>query len=250
MNINLKDLTFYYISTNTKMGLKRSFHLENIMKQFNLNVFRIKSVHHLHKNIGGALGHSLALRKGLLQNEFKPFVVLEDDIAFFNSDNNSDSNNNSDKFDISIPQNTDALLLGISYVGLAHDSNDKYSDLYLQNVNNFPNLFRIFNMLSMHAILYVNPKFASVQYIALMEAINRSLLGEFVVWDTVCCHQYHKYNIYALKVPIFYQLRILGGQEDGTKTNLLNYNEKLKDDGLYCSLPTITGMLTKYLLNN
>jgi len=238
MIINLQNIKIYYINSNNELGYKKREHIERILRSKNLNFERINNPEQ--SLLSGPIGHSLALLRGLNKENFEPFLVLEDNIEFYKNLEHND-------FNLSIPYNTDALFLGLSTSGI-NNSNDT-NNIYLKNIENYPNIIRIFNMLSMHAILYVNPKFVSMQLISIFEAIYTLIKNNNIIWNTICCHHYHQFNIYALKEPYFYQLNELNGSEAETKVDFLNKSDNIRSDEKYSDISTITENINKYILN-
>ena len=148
-------------------------------------------------------------RKELKNDE--PFIILEDDCAFFT------------KYDtLNIPDNCDALYLGVSLWSYSHSIQTLYSKprphIYpnssaeVQSYNE--NITRIKGMTSGHAILFNSREYMRT-FIQKMEEIAKNI--DDLPHDLLFSVMAQIFNVYGLKRPMFYQDSTLGGQEDVTK---------------------------------
>jgi hypothetical protein len=107
------------------------------------NVTRVPGVVNSVRKTGVALAHQSALETAIPRGF--PFIILEDDVVAKNFKN-----------EIFVPEGADAYYLGISRwglksgVGTQRISAERFDD----------KTFRLFNMLSAHAILYLNKDYA------------------------------------------------------------------------------------------
>lgn len=152
----------------------------------------------------------LEIFKKELKND-EPFIILEDDCAFFNKYSN-----------IVMPDNTDALYLGVSLWSYTHPLQTLYSkprphihqntSAEVQSYNE--NITRIKGMTSGHAILFSSREYMRT-FIQRMDEIAKNV--DDLPHDLLFSVMTQTFNVYGLKQPMFYQDSTLGGQEDVTK---------------------------------
>jgi len=127
-----------------------------------------------------------------------PFLLLEDDIEF------------TDFFidEINIPDTTDAFYLGLSSRGSHQYNNYDVGSSKFKNYSE--TLLKIENMLSAHAILYINPNY--------IQHLRNLLITKPTYYNDVIMSQIQtNYNIYCFKNSYFYQSLKFDGHEDATK---------------------------------
>jgi len=223
MKINFDTMKYYYLTTGNNK--KRENHMEDIFKNYNIK--KIIGPSGIKKHISGAIGHSKMIELGLREQDrnkpFQPFVILEDDVSFFRNLPN----------ELEIPDNTDALYIGISPWGLNKDNmQGKYNHIIADDYND--DLIKVYNMLGTHAIMICSSLYASVYTRCMMESIyyNFQDRGD---WDIILSTLQKKYNVYAFKNPFLYQDAKYGGQET-TKVILntfIKYDKKLLVDDIF-----------------
>jgi hypothetical protein len=139
--------------------------------------------HHV-KAIGVAKAHMAALEKALLECK-GPFIIVEGDIAI-------------NKFDPNLPvsQDMDAVYLGLSEWGLKDGRGQRR--IAVTKVND--GLYRAHNMLAAHAILYLNHNYARfiLRHIPIFIEMGTNQ-------DKMRAETMKYWNVYAKRVPIFYQ---------------------------------------------
>jgi hypothetical protein len=208
IKLNITDIPVLYINLSfheekrnniEKMLLKRGFK----------NVFRIEGV--IEKNstnqinpiIGCAKAKKNALNFSFSQfDENQPFIILEDDAKetlFF-------------KETIEVPDDFDAVYLGISTFGSVLFNNGEYHGVkYIEVLKINENIFKLYNMLSAHAILYKKNNYSKSLFSLYDHAISKNIHS-----DIISANEMKKYNVYGLKYPIFYQ----SSSEKATNTSL------------------------------
>lgn len=124
-------------------------------------------------------------------SEFKaPFILFEDDCLIFE-----------ENFcpELEIPEDADALYLGISSWGRMNGHNGQY--VQYDEFEEHPNLLRIYNMLGGHSIIYLNDFYremcSKVAYHAGYKVKDYQDVGFAEI------HRW--FNVYSLNNPIFYQ---------------------------------------------
>lgn len=182
MEIDLRDITVFYINLEQHKDKKES--TEKILKDLGFsNIKRVPGVEHKNSRLGCTLAHTRALEAGL--NTGTPFIVVEDDILIKNT-----------QMVVSIPDTADALYLGISDWGMYNGdgrrqiSVEKYSD----------EIYRLYNMLSAHAILYINK-----DYVEMLIRSYKFCVSINSVQDKANAELMKYYEVYGMASPIFYQ---------------------------------------------
>ena len=200
MFINLINIKTYFIcpSHNDKY-IEREKHMKLLLNNLGFtNIIHYKS---------GNQSYPLCLLYAIinilnenLNNE--PILILEDDV---------DYTNESLSFDI--PDNTDAMYLGISKAAGDYFDNINTGNAICKSINN--NQVKIINMLSGHAIMYISKKYKK----AITKEFNKYINIVYHT-DVIMSRIQQYYNIIANKKPLFYQsnnYNIPNDMEEGTK---------------------------------
>jgi hypothetical protein len=210
MLLDIKSITVYIISPgvdNYRSKLLTVF--ERVVNEGFKNIIFFKSVPGPNKT-ASLTNTVLEIFKQELNND-KPFIILEDDCAFFT------------KYDqIEIPDTADMLYLGVSLWSYPYSVDTLYS-MYRPNIicnsidtvethNN--TLVKIKAMNGTHAILYISRDFIRT-FIDKMTDISKYI--DDVPHDLLFSSLHKSFNVFGLKEPMFYQDALLGGQEDVTK---------------------------------
>ena len=217
MLIDLKKSKFYFLTCNNE---KRRLHILEEFKEYNLT--EVNPTTHSTNYKSGASGFIKMLELGLknqdLNKPFQPFVLLEDDATKYRDFPQT----------IEIPDETDILYIGLSKCGMIED---KWSfSVFYSNINN--DLIRVYNMLSLHGLIICSPTGLSVLQLVFNKALENN-----TPWDVPVAHAQPHYNMYALRIPLVYQLGELGGEEALTKIEcqayenvcINNYNDLLQN---------------------
>jgi hypothetical protein len=175
----------------------------------------------------------LSLFKKRLEGDFKPFILLEDDCSateWF-------------RHVIPVPKDTDAVYLGISAYGLHPMVDQAIPRIDAVPVQEFPELVKLRSMLSTHAILYNTRAWVENCISCYENALAPNAPGEGS-WDIPLARSQGRFNVYALRKPLFYQDAKVGGQQEPTLISIEN-------QGLTCIFtqtaspffsPTCTGL--------
>lgn len=197
MNLDLREIPVVYI--NMDKDVDKRERIENHIDRLGFKTkIRVPGVVH---EDGARAGCALAQYNALHEID-PPFIILEDDATPF--DYNPI---------ISIPDDTDALYLGISSWGRMNSHSGPFVqwEYYFKEVD--INLLRVYNMLGTHAILYLNS-----EYISVCEKIayHQHNIDEHVDIGFTDIQKY--YNVYAFNQPLFYQT-----SSNGTDQKLSSY---------------------------
>jgi hypothetical protein len=196
VTVNLLDVPVYYI--NLKRDTEKSKMLESkLLKLGFKNINRFDGIENEVKKVGVALSHNALLKQ--LSDKDTPFIIFEDDIdvvSFFPT--------------ISVPTDADAFYLGNSAFGLYSGVGQKKISLehYEEDV------YRVYNMLAAHAILYLNREY--VKFLA--KATEFSLYVKDNQ-DKARAETMKYWNVYANDIPMFYQR---GVHQQVTSINIAN----------------------------
>ena len=192
-NLDLREIPVVYINMDKDIDKKEL--IENHIDRLGFKTkIRVPGVVH---QDGALAGIALAQHNALHEID-PPFIILEDDATPFDYDPI-----------ISIPDDTDALYLGISSWGRMNG----HSGPFVQYENIEKNLCRVYNMLGAHAILYLNEEYISV---CKKISYHHHNINEHVDIGFADVQKY--YNVYAFDDPLFYQT-----SSNGTNQKLTSY---------------------------
>jgi hypothetical protein len=207
MIINLLDVPVYYINLDDDEEKRKS--TETLLKRMGFrNVHRISAIFHPKgRIIGCARSHYEILKEAK-----PPFIIVEDDCAL-----NKEFEN-----ELEIPDDADALYLGISHWGRYLNHSGPY--VHYENVNS--ELLRVYNMLATHAIMYL-----SETYVDICKRISYHYGYEVEGHLDIGFAEIHKfYNIYSFDEPLFRQYE--WSAVTSGKLSSVSYDKK-KADSLF-----------------
>ena len=177
------------------------------------------------KNKSGASGFFRMIERGLRAQipgaPFRPFLMLEDDISFTDS-----------QLKVDVPDNADILYVGLSKCSM-NDHQFHYENYYT-SVEGFPHLVRIKHMLASHGILVCSALGAA--------AIQRTMVEIFLSdqpWDIPLAFIQPFYSVYALRRPWVYQDSADGGDEACTRITFDGPDKELPENWVNKSWTTI-----------
>ena len=198
MKIQINNILTIYISPdhNDKYH-KRKLHIDSLLEKLNFT----NIVHYKSKTDN----YPYCLNSAYVDIFIKykpPFLLLEDDI---------DCDIENFPYEIDIPDNTDAFYLGLSTGGGHYKNNyDEENSSFFQ-IND--SILKIRNMLSGHAVLYLNQEY-------MMHIRNLLLLYPNYYSDVLISQIQNQYNIYTFNKYVFYQSKQFDGQEIPTKITI------------------------------
>ena len=193
MNLDLRDIPSVYI--NVESDIEKNENMQSMLKKCGFkNIIRLNAERFPDRPLAGcSLSHYNALHE-----VDAPFIIFEDDCRVKNF-----------RPDIEIPDDSDAIHLGISSWGRMNS----HSGPCVQSEEIGLGLVRIYNMLSAHAILYLNEEFISMCRRISYQAY------EIADYQDVGFAEIQKYfNVYAFDDPMFYQT-----SSNGTNQELTSY---------------------------
>jgi hypothetical protein len=158
----------------------------------------------------GALGYRAMVLEGIRSDGgFKPFMMLEDDVAKYREFPSV----------LEVPDDADLLYVGLSSWGLPEGKiNGQYGIVEFFSAS--LDVIRITNMLSTHGIMVCSQKGADKILEALQESYHQN-----IGWDIPITKRQKEINAYALKIPLVYQAKFLGGQESATKIECREFKD-------------------------
>lgn len=200
MIIDFNEINFYYLTCNNK---PRRDNMEKQFKNYKLQpVFPVMGIM---KEQSGATGFLRVLDKAAqdqpYNKPFQPFVIFEDDVKI--SKEIPDT--------ITIPDDADIFYIGLSKYGT--ESKQQMGFRY-RSVDD--NIVKIYNMLALHGIIICSLRGFSVFQKSLMNDYNLKR-----IWDITICEVQNQLNVYALRNPLVYQWRNLGGNQLATSFSIL-----------------------------
>lgn len=209
MDILSKELKFFYLTT--RKNKERVKNITSILKTYDLREFNPGIP--CEKNRSGAVDMSRMVDLGLRfqdpETPFSPFVILEDDISFFRPLPEK----------MTVPKDCDMFFLGVADSVMNPKSERSGAwDIYATDYNE--EIIRIYNMLDTHAVMITSAAGAAAFQRCMMEAYYTGK-----PWDIYTARIQPFYNVYAFKIPIFYQDSRLGGLETQTKIVINKYKK-------------------------
>jgi GR25 family glycosyltransferase involved in LPS biosynthesis len=218
MKIDLTDIPVYYINLDDQEEKRKN--TETMLKQMGFKfVERFSAIRHeAGRIIGCARSHY-----EILKSHKPPFIIIEDDCSL---------NKEFDK-NIEIPDNVDALYLGISHWGRYLNHSGPY--VHITKVND--EIVRVHNMLATHAILYL-----SESYVDICKRISYNFGYEIENHLDIGFAEVHRFfNVYSFDEPLFRQYewsavttgKLSGVSYDKNKANVLYQEVKSQDENYY-----------------
>jgi hypothetical protein len=220
VKLNLSDIPVYYINLDEQEEKRKR--TETMLKQIGFKfVERFSAIkHEAGRIIGCARSHYEILNRAEV-----PFIILEDDCSL----------NKEVPQVIELPDNADALYLGISHWGRYLN----HSGPYVHTTKISEDIVRVHNMLATHAIMYISQEYANmckrISYHFGYEVENHLDIGFAEV------HRF--FNVYSFDEPLFRQYEwsaVTTGKisehsfDENTSNNL--YQKILTDDSNYYKL--------------
>jgi hypothetical protein len=199
MEIDLRKIPAVYM--NLEQHTEKNKNMQEMLSKMGFeSIVRMEGVLDSEKPVAGC---SKAHHKALLTYK-APFILFEDDCVLFE-----------ENFQpiIELPDNADALYLGISSWGRMNGHDGQY--VQYDEFEDHPNLLRIYNMLGGHSVVYLSDFYremcAKVAYHAGYVIRNYQDIGFAEIQRF--------FNVFSLNNPIFYQT----SNELGTKHNLTSF---------------------------
>lgn len=181
--MNITELPVFYINLDEHVEKRES--TEAVLASMGFtDVTRVAGVPHKNSRLGCTMAHAEALRVAL-NGSHGPFLIVEDDIKVKNPN-----------VIVDVPDSADALYLGISRWGIYNGTGHRRISVEQYS----PELFRLYNMLSAHAIVYFNRDYARM----LLKAYDFYFVTNDVQ-DKANAELMKYFEVYGLRDPIFFQ---------------------------------------------
>lgn len=195
MNLELKNIPAIYI--NLEKHQEKNDKMKTLLSECGFkNIIRVEGIYRPDNPVAGCAS---AHHKALCEID-PPFIIFEDDCVIKNFISN-----------IEVPKDADAVYLGISSWGRMNGHSGPY--VQYECIND--GLYRVYNMLGGHSILYLTKEYVDIckriSYHAGYVIENHQDIGfaEVQRW----------FNVYAFDNPMFYQT----SGYHGTVNNLTSY---------------------------
>ena len=186
--MDIRDIKVYYINLDKDINRNNS-----MIKMLDDNGF--KNYERIpgfvgSNRVGCSLSHIKALELAI-KNNIYPYIILEDDVEIYNNN-----------FIVDIPDDSDALYLGISSYGSDVNEKTKVKELlYIKNLDSVKHL--MVNMVCRHAVIHVNKKY-DIDSIKYNKLFIKNKNG-YCAGDVAISNLNKQKKVYCLNVPIFYQ---------------------------------------------
>ena len=219
MKINLDKIDYYYLTIPE--NVERITHIKSEFRNYNITEVNpvpykdiIGNYNERVKKLKSGITGYLRIIDFVMQKYnngvFKPFIIIEDDVKKYRDIPN----------EIEIPSDSDICYIGLSRWGMTNiNAHGVENSVCYQDVNS--EIIKVQNMLSTHGIIVTSLRGLTTLQKCLIEDYyhNRG-------WD-MCLAQIQPFiNAYALKQPLVYQYKNVGGQEKQTKIDYTQLNNK------------------------
>ena len=192
--LDLREIPAIYINLDT--DTERRERMESMLNEFGFKtIIRLPATQNQDRLAACSHSHFNALRE-----VDAPFIVFEDDCVCKNTNPI-----------INIPDDSDAIYLVISSWGRMNGHSGPC--VYYEEVVDFPDVVRAYNMLGAHAILYLSKEYAS-----LCSKISYHFYETSYHQDIGFAEVQKYYNVYSFNDPMFYQT-----SSNGTDQKLSSY---------------------------
>ena len=208
MELDLRDVTVYYL--NRAGDDVRHSHMQTVGKQFGFKKFhRVEGPVDPKRFMAGSTGMCRIAELALCKEPFQPFIILEDDcnLTPYYPWNEETS------YKLVVPEDADIVYLGISRWGVHPTHPVCTHNLKFRTYN--ARLKQVYNMLSLHAILFCSRCFTRNFMRNMVEAAITN-----TTWDTFVARSQSCFKCYALTRPLFYQDKTVRGDEIPTLITL------------------------------
>jgi len=212
--IKYKTLDLTKIDTivlHNRSEIRRN-HIETIMMGKKINYRLFPCLKHKDRYISAILSIIHIFKEASKKPIFEPFMFLEDDVNL-----NADFN-----IEITYPEDADCIYLGLSRGFSTFKDYPRYKWTVIDD-----NLVKIGDMLSTHAFVVT-----SVKWLNKIIELMTDTLDNPTNYDIPIARIQHKFNIYGLKRPFFYQDSKVGGQERPTRITFDNIKHIVLSDNL------------------
>jgi GR25 family glycosyltransferase involved in LPS biosynthesis len=189
MIIDLKKINSLWIGGINK---NRELKIKSLLDKLEYNHKQIPAVISNGFN-GNTQSTKNAIEESIKYNE--PVIIFEDDANITEHYNN----------EIDVPEDADAVWLGTSIYGLVNnwESMSLRDGIYLtqpKKTGEYNNFYKVENMLSLHAVVFITNKYKQSMLNYLQYLINKQTAPDIITAETM-----KYFNIYACKKPMFFQ---------------------------------------------
>lgn len=181
MKFDIREIPAIYM--NLEHHVEKNENMQNILNEYGFkHIIRVEGIPRPDNPVAGC---SLAHYKGLCELD-PPFILFEDDCMIKNL-----------RQEIEIPDDADAVYLGISSWGRMNG----HSGPYVQYKKVKDDLYRVYNMLSGHSILYLTK-----EYVDMCKRICSHAGNVIEDYQDIGFAEIQRwFNVYTFDDPLFYQ---------------------------------------------
>jgi hypothetical protein len=202
MKLKLLDIPVYYINLDDQDEKRKR--TEFMLKSLGFKkVTRVSAIkHEAGRIIGCARSHY-----EILKSQKPPFIILEDDCSL----------SREFESEVEVPDNADAMYLGISHWGRYLNHSGPY--VHYKKYND--DILQVYNMLATHAICYL-----SDTYVDICKRISYNCGYEIENHLDIGFAEIHRfYNVYSFDEPIFTQYEWSAVTTGKLSENSINKNQ-------------------------
>lgn len=206
MILDITQIPVFYINLEDRKDRKAK--MESMLKKYGFTNYERFNAFQAGNRVGCSMSHAAVLQH-IIDRNLYPALVLEDDLAIFKRF----------RKEISVPENADAMYLGLSKYGYNSNKEDPHPrSLKISQLGE--DYHRVHNMLARHAIIHFSENYDR----QLIENMNRFISEplKYVAGDASISGVHPNFNVYAQNTPIFYQ--DADGVRGLTKTSIYETN--------------------------
>jgi len=196
MLIELSSLNSFWLTCNKSKS--RWEDMETMLERLNIKTTKLNGEITNPYTVGVAMNH----RDALIRSESSSVIVFEDD-ARTTPDYTGV---------VQVPDDADAFYLGTSFYGRLQNQTIPHTAICALHDKS---TVKLINMLSIHAVIYITDRYKKFVINLLDEFIKEPYGG----MDDILATKLHYFNVYAPRVPLFYQVD--GHSEIATGTPLV-----------------------------
>jgi len=201
MTVDIRNFDIVYLHGPNRP--ERKEHMEKHLHEKGLGLRSDCHVGVSDKGSWSGVTGMISIMKKRLEGEFKPFILMEDDCSpteWF-------------RYEVPLPDDADALYIGLSAYGLHPQHNFGILRVEYTSVPDEPELVRVYNMLSMHAVIFMTRRWTE----SCLEGFEKTLRdAKDPAYDIEMCRSLPQFNAYAVRKPLFFQDAKVNGQQEPT----------------------------------
>lgn len=189
MILDITKIPVIYINLDDRKDRKHN--MESMLKKYGFSNYQRFSGVKAGNRVGCSMSHSAVLEK-IIEENLYPCLVLEDDLEIYKRF----------RKEISVPDDADAMYLGISRYGFNADKDDPFPrSLKISELGE--EYHRMHNMLARHAVIHFSKEYDK----ELISGMNKFISNptKYIAGDATLSTIHPNFKVYTQNIPIFYQ---------------------------------------------